>query len=117
MYCPGCGKQITVNDHYCPYCGKQLNSDQQPSYTVTEPQYQGQYSAGNPNYNYRPDYGHVNGDDAPSIGYSIISVFVPIIGIILYFLFKRNYPNRAQACGIAALIGFLINLIIVFSVN
>ena len=99
MYCPGCGKQITVNDHYCPYCGKQLNSDQQP------------------NYNYRPDYSHVNGDDAPSIGYSIISVFVPIIGIILYFLFKRNYPNRAQACGIAALIGFLINLIIVFSVN
>ena len=40
MYCPGCGKQITVNDHYCPYCGKQLNSDQQPSYTVTEPQQQ-----------------------------------------------------------------------------
>lgn len=50
--------------------------------------------------------------DELGIGWGILSFIIPLIGLILYFAWKEKTPHRANQAGVAALIGFGINLII-----
>lgn len=92
MYCAKCGTAL-VNGK-CPACGRIENpninfsnnpSVQQPVYAFKE-------------------------QDSKSAGYSILSFFIPIIGLILYFVWKDQFPIRAKECGKWALIGFGLGL-------
>lgn len=49
-----------------------------------------------------------------SIGFGILSFLIPLIGLILYLVWKRNKPQKAKSCGIGALIGIVISLIFYF---
>jgi hypothetical protein len=52
--------------------------------------------------------------DEPSTGLNIISLLLPIVGLILYLVYHDKTPKKANAIGKFALIGFGIGL--VFSV-
>lgn len=53
-------------------------------------------------------------DDAPSTGFAVLGFLFPIIGLILYLVWKRERPLRAKSAGKGALIGFIVG--IVFSI-
>lgn len=36
--------------------------------------------------------------DKPSVGLNILSFIFPIVGWILYFVYRDDRPNRASAC-------------------
>lgn len=91
MYCPNCGEQIDDKAVVCPKCGVPVNGKR------TDP------------------------EDAPSIGFAILSFFIPIVGLILFivglilFLVWRNScPLRARSAGKGALIGAIVNFVIGF---
>lgn len=42
---------------------------------------------------------------------TIISSIIPPIGFILYFFYKKNYPNKAKKALFSGLIGIPIGLI------
>ena len=92
MYCHQCGKEVG-DAKFCPYCGAQLNG--QPS--------QGDYQ---PLYNQQTYYSHP--DDEPSFGYALLSFFIPIVGIILFIVWNKEFPLRAKSC----LKGFVAGLVI-----
>ena len=48
--------------------------------------------------------------DAPSAGFSVLSFFIPLVGLILYLVWKDTYPLKAKGCGKWALIGFIVNI-------
>lgn len=50
-------------------------------------------------------------EQKPNIGFAILSFFVPLLGIILFFTQKKNRPKTAKACLIAACISIAIGLI------
>lgn len=52
--------------------------------------------------------------DSGSIGYGILGFFFPLVGLILFLLWKDTKPNTAKTAGIGALISFLINIAIAF---
>jgi len=52
-----------------------------------------------------------NRGDELNVGLSIICFVAPIVGIVIYFTNKRNFPNRAKAAGILAIVGIAINLV------
>ena len=92
MYCAKCGTAL-VNGK-CPSCGRienqntNLNNNpsvQQPVYVFKE-------------------------QDSKSAGYSILSFFIPLIGLILYCVWKDQFPIRAKECGKWALINVGISL-------
>ena len=56
----------------------------------------------------------VEANDAPSMGFAVIGFFIPIVGLILYLLFKDKTPLKAKSAGKGALIGFGVG--IVFSI-
>jgi hypothetical protein len=50
--------------------------------------------------------------DAPSMGYAVLGFFIPLAGLILYLVWKDQYPLRAKSAGKGALIGFIADLVL-----
>ena len=82
MYCKTCGKEVNDNAVVCPHCGCETGK-------VRE-----------------------TGQDASSMGFAILSFFIPLLGLILYLIWKQEYPLRAKSAGKGALIGVIVSLVI-----
>jgi hypothetical protein len=46
--------------------------------------------------------------DAPSGGFAVLCFFIPLVGLILYLVWKDEYPLKAKSCGKGALIGVIV---------
>jgi uncharacterized membrane protein YvbJ len=84
-FCSRCGKEIFEEAVICPHCGCAVS----PNYVAREV-------------------------DEPSIGYAILGFFIPLVGLILYLVFKEKTPMKAKSAGLGALVGFVIGIIISF---
>ena len=45
-------------------------------------------------------------EDKQSVGLNILSFLFPIVGWILYFVWKDEKPEKGKGCGLWGLIGF-----------
>lgn len=52
-------------------------------------------------------------NDESSVGYAILCFFFPIIGLILYLVWKDDYPKRAKSCGKGALVAVIVDAVLV----
>ena len=90
MYCKNCGKEIDDNAVVCPHCGVQQK--RMASEVV------------------------VNG----GFGWGLLGCGVPIVGLILFLVWKDSRPNTAKSAGIGALVAvvcIVIWYILVFAVG
>ena len=81
-YCKNCGSQIDDKAVVCPQCGVQ----QEPVRTI------------------------IAGDDSGSIGWAFLGCCIPIVGLILFLVWKDTKPNNAKKAGIGALVSVLISV-------
>ncbi len=51
--------------------------------------------------------------DAKSTGYAVLGFFFPVIGLILYLVWKDQFPLRAKSAGTGALIGVISYVVFV----
>jgi uncharacterized membrane protein YvbJ len=86
MYCSNCGKEIEDSAHVCMYCGVPTNQKKQ-SQIISEDNQTGCLIGG-------------------------LSFFFPIVGLILYFVWKETKPVSAKFAGKWALIGFIVNVVL-----
>lgn len=49
--------------------------------------------------------------DSGSIGWAILGFFIPIVGLILFLVWKNTKPQCAKMTGIGAIVGFCLGLI------
>ncbi len=55
-------------------------------------------------------------NDTFSVWRFLLSLFVPIVGLILYFVGRRSHPRRStNSCLIPAIIGFITNFILIIA--
>ncbi len=92
-YCSNCGKEINEEAAICLNCG---------CYTQHKTP--------------------ISEDDAPSIGFAFLGFFFPIVGLILYLVWRPTSPLKAKSVGKGALIGGIAEvclyiLLIVLSVS
>lgn len=66
-----------------------------------------------PNNNPQP-VKSVDPSDAPSFGFAILGFLIPLVGLILYLVWKDTTPQKAKSCGKGALIGVIVS--VVFSI-
>ena len=91
-FCTGCGKELSACEEFCSVCGKQRTTPAQGAQpTFQQPVY--------------PQMGYVQ--DAPSGGMTALDFFFPIVGLILYLVWKDQTPLKAHSAGKGALIGVL----------
>ena len=89
--CSKCGKEIANEVAVCPECGAVVENTTAFSGKV----------------------------DEVSVGLCILSVLIPLFGIIYWPLKRKETPKKAKACGIAAIISwavsFIVNMITMFA--
>ena len=84
MFCKNCGEQISDQAYVCPKCGVKVERNT-PTTTET---------------------------DAPNAGFAVLGFFFPLIGFILWLIWKDNTPLKAKSCGKGALIGVIFSVVI-----
>ena len=85
--CNTCGATVPDNATVCPYCGNAVTPTQPSNVMCTAE------------------------EDEPSTGLNILSLFVPLAGWIMYFVFKNDTPIKAKSCAKWAWIGFGISVV------
>ena len=85
MFCPKCGREQQGNATFCSSCGTKMTENVFTSSSSSE--------------------------DA-GIGLKVLSLLIPLAGGIMYLMWHKDFPVKAKTCGIYALVGFVLNLII-----
>lgn len=93
MYCTHCGAECSDETLFCTKCGKKLEQNKEGSMTGKDA-------------TYVPD-------DAPSFGYAILGFIIPIVGLILYLVWKDQTPLRAGSAGKGALVSVILTAIVI----
>ena len=118
-YCMNCGREYDGAPGYCPECAatyqqppyQQAPQYQQPPYQQAPPYQQPPYQQAPP---YQPPYQTYQPPvevDAPNTGFAILSFFFPMVGLILYIIWKDKTPLKAKSCGKGALISVIVNAV------
>lgn len=81
MYCPHCGQHIDDRAVICPKCGIPVSGKKTT----------------NPN-------------DASSFGWAFLGFIFPLIGLILFLVWKDESPLKAKSCGKGALVGVIVSV-------
>ncbi len=82
-FCQKCGKEILEEAVICPNCGCATGTQ---SVTTS------------------------SSSDTGSAMWTFLGFFVPIIGLVLYLIWKDTRPNDAKNAGKGALIGFIVSI-------
>jgi hypothetical protein len=82
-YCPNCGESVRDDQDVCLACGTDLK---EPKKVVVE--------------------------DGSQIGWGILGFFIPLVGLILFLIWRDTKPAASKASGVGALIGFILNIIV-----
>ncbi len=90
-FCSKCGKEIMEEAVICPNCGCSVSTP------TTTP--------------------NVTDHDEISVGLVILSILIPLFGIIYWAVKAKETPKKAKACGIAGLISWGVSIIfsVIFS--
>lgn len=99
MKCQKCGQECQDGLRFCSNCGNDLWGQNQQNQGQGAPQYHGN--------------GYPQQEDKTSVGLAILSFFIPIVGLILFLVKRDKSPKTSKACGICALVSFLVNLVVI----
>ncbi len=84
-YCAHCGAEMEDNASFCQVCGAGVNGG-----SVQES----------------------NTKDASSFGFALLSFFFPLVGLILWIVWKDTSPLKAKSCGKGALFGVIASIVL-----
>lgn len=117
MFCGSCGNFIDEGSKFCNICGQRVtNEDSNPigegTSITSNPDPISSNGNNNNKFNYQDDVVCKTQDKA-NIWLVIIGFLIPIVGLILFVVLKKNTPKKANAIGISALIGFVISIFVV----
>jgi uncharacterized membrane protein YvbJ len=93
-YCSKCGKEIMDEAVICPGCGCAQENNVQ----------------GNSVPQIKEALSDIQKEAWSNSGWLLLGFFIPIVGLILYLVWKETSPSKAKAAGYGALIGFVISL-------
>jgi len=85
-FCKNCGEQLNENQAVCLKCGA----------AVEQPKSTPQVS------------------DEGGIGWGLLGFCVPIVGLVLYIVWKDSRPRTAKDAGVGALVGFIVGIVVGF---
>ena len=87
MFCYNCGKEISNEAYVCPHCGVKVE---------------------------KSSIKNADADSGSRAGWGVLSFLVPIVGLILFLVWKEERPQTSKICGICALISFVMSIILGF---
>ena len=94
-YCTNCGSDVSQFAAACPDCGapQQKATNNNNNYQERAPQ-----------RSYQPDDG--------GFGWGLLGFCIPVVGLILYLVWKDERPLTAHAAGKGALISVIFSVVV-----
>ena len=83
-FCTNCGKEIREDQDVCLSCGKSLKSS-----SVKK----------------------VAQEEGSTFGFAVLGFFIPIVGLILFLIWKDERPRASASAGKGALVGFVLGIV------
>lgn len=93
-YCIKCGKELDDNAVFCAHCGANQNAETAPAVQPQATYQQPEAPA-----------------DASSFGFAFLGFCIPLVGLILWLVWKDKTPLKAKSAGKGALIGVIVSAI------
>ncbi len=84
MYCKNCGQQIDDNAFVCPHCGVAQR--------------------------YVPQVQPI--PDSGGFGWALLGFLIPIVGLVLYLVWKDTKPMTARSAGKGALAAVIVGVVL-----
>lgn len=125
MFCGKCGKFVEEGNKFCTGCGEKITpigsnvvSEQENANinvgTSTNPIDLGDNKQKSDSYNKLnyEDKVVCKTEDKVNVWLVILGFLIPLVGLILFISLKKNTPKKANAIGIAALIGFVLGFVL-----
>ena len=117
MFCSNCGTQTQNGVAFCPNCGNPIGQGQNQQYSAPppqQPQYQQQgppqYQTQQSQYQQPMQYNQVQSTDDKVGLLAILFFLFPIIGFIMFFVWKKTKPLKAGKAIKYALFGFIVGM-------
>jgi len=85
-YCPNCGESVRDDQDVCLACGTELKEKKK-----------------------------VSVENGSQIGWGILGFLIPLAGLILFLIWRDTKPDASKAAGIGAIIGFILNIVVLSS--
>lgn len=129
--CSKCGCDVNEGVAFCSKCGNKIEMqetknefpamDNEPKNTSAsvENEVYGTYNMQSfPNTTNSAQYNQpVMTEDKPNIGLNILAWFIPIVGFILWGVWKDKTPRKAKSIGKTALISAIVNIVLAIIVS
>ena len=96
-YCSNCGNELNEGAEFCSKCGSAVAAGSSASIQQSNSE------------NHR-----VNNGDAPSGGFAFLGFLFPLVGLILYLVWRESFPLKANSCGKGALVSLIFSAILWF---
>ena len=90
MFCQNCGNEVSNQSLFCSKCG----APQQAPTTMSS-------SAVN---------------EENTWGWGVLGFFLPLVGLILFLVWKETKPKASKSSGMGALIGFVASFVIFLTI-
>ena len=127
MRCNNCGAILPEEAQFCSNCGNKILNPNIQSQSVVNDYSSNPYQSMQERNNQAvqetqeiPPYKDGNtpligteGNDEKSIGLNVLSWFVPLVGIILYFVNKDEKPIQSKSVLHCAIASIIVNVILV----
>lgn len=88
-FCPNCQKEVSKDTLVCPDCGFEFAPEKEEE-------------ASNKVINIE------RFDPVPTFIWTVLSFLFPVVGVILFFVFRKNWSFRAEACKDGFIIGAIV---------
>lgn len=102
-YCSNCGKELADNAAFCSGCGAPQQAQKTASDSYQQPSYQQPPVQGYPVQSAPVDSG--------SFGWAVLGFFIPIVGLILFLVWKDQKPLSSKKAGVGALVGVIATVV------
>lgn len=97
-YCSNCGNALNESDVYCSKCGAYVASSQGPN--------------GSNNNDFTTVFDKIDKiADSGHIGWGLLGFLVPVVGLILFLVWKDEKPKTALMAGKGALINVILGAV------
>ena len=117
-FCEKCGMKISDDALYCRRCGvKIIEEDTVPQLLNQQPNVQDNRTAQtNSVSTYTSQATYTSNNDSQaidfstelSVGLNLVSLLIPVLGLILSIVFRNNRPLQAMCCKSNMILGFII---------
>lgn len=109
MYCKNCGGEVPHNAKFCPYCGTECGDNyfDEPPVASCEREAVDPVDNGRI-YGYEEPKRTDEASDTGRFAWAVLGFFFPVVGLVLYFVMRKNKPRTAKKTLIGAIVGFAV---------